>query len=106
MMLEYVRNVRDYDILSQKIENIKNSIDDQLCLYINDAIRNGAKTYGQLEYLIRNPELNIPKLIQLYINNGYDGYVTDNAIFTVFNIPKLNKLMKKIPSSSNANYRK
>lgn len=96
ILQDNIRNIREYDAISEEIQNIKNSVDTDLIDYIKDAIRNGAKTYGQLEYLIRNPNINIPKLIKIYLNNGYDGYVTDNAIFTVFNMNKLNKLMKKI----------
>lgn len=36
----------------------------------------------------------IPKIIKIYIDNGYDGYVTD-GIYTVFNFDKLNKYLIK-----------
>lgn len=49
------------------------------------------KTIGNLEYYI--PILDIPKLINLYLDFGYDGYETD-GIFTVFNIEKLNREVK------------
>ena len=76
-------------------DSFENNIRPQsLKEYIEIAIREGAKTYGHLEYLIRYPDIMIPKLIKAYINNGYDGYVTD-GIYTVFNFDKLNKYLIK-----------
>ena len=111
--LDYVRNNRDYDyIISEidKLKSIKENYNDILSSYVKQAIRDGAKTYGNLEYLIRNPQTSIPLLIQTYINNGYDGYYTD-GIYTVFNVPKLNQclirnseiLIQKYMSLSNEN---
>ena len=97
--LDYCRNVRDYDYISNVIDKLKNEkekYDSDLTYYVKQAIRDGAKTYGNLEYLIRNPQTTIPKLIKSYINNGIDGYYTD-GIYTVFNVSKLNELMVKNP---------
>ena len=96
--LDNVRNNREFDYLTSEIESIKkllNNYDEELYFYIMDAIHNGAKTYGNLEYLIRHPQNNIPKLISVYLSNGYDGYETD-GIYTVFNFDKLNHYFEEI----------
>lgn len=99
-LLYNVRNNREYDYINSKIEELKNrmnSYDKELYYYVKQAIKDGAKSYGNLEYLIRNPNYTIPKLNQCYINNGYDGYYT-NGIYTVFNFDKLNKFLIKNPN--------
>ena len=104
--LDNVRNNREWDYINSEIDKYKNklnSYDEELYFYIKQAIKEGAKTYGNLEYLIRNPHLNIPKLIKCYINNGFDGYYTD-GIYTVFNTNKLNHLMIKNPEEIIQNY--
>ena len=95
--LDNVRNNRDYNYYSNEIDKLKRQLsqnDDNLKAHIELAIRDGAKTYGQLEYLLRNPDVMIPKIIKIYVDNGYDGYVTD-GIYTVFNFDKLNKYLIK-----------
>ena len=98
-----VRNNREYDRLTQEISNIKNNYQiiggRELFDNIERAIREyGAKTIGMLEYYIPNPDKMIPKLIQLYMLWGYDGYVTD-GIYTVFNFKKLNNMVEDIDIS-------
>lgn len=95
--LDNCRNSREYDYYSNEIKKLESQLspnDESLKVHIEMAIRDGAKTYGQLEYLMRNPDVMIPKIIKAYINNGYDGYVTD-GIYTVFNFDKLNKYLIK-----------
>ncbi len=104
--LDNVRNNKEWDYINSEIDKYKNklnSYDEELYFYIKQALKEGAKTYGNLEYLIRNPHLNIPKLIKCYINNGFDGYYTD-GIYTVFNTNKLNQLMIKNPEEIIQNY--
>lgn len=95
-MLDSCRNIKEYNRIEQEIEKLKNQEDPRLTKAIEDAMRRGAKTYGNLEYLIDNPRLNVMKLQSIYIDNGYDGYVTDGVIFTVFNTNKLNKYVMKV----------
>ncbi len=95
-----VRNNREYDRLTQEISKIKNNYQiiggRELFDNIESAIREyGAKTIGMLEYYMPNPDKMIPKLTQLYVYWGYDGYVTDN-IYTVFNFKKLNDMIEDI----------
>lgn len=104
--LDNVHNNKEWDYINSEIDKYKdklNSYDEELYFYIKQALKEGAKTYGNLEYLIRNPHLNIPKLIKCYINNGFDGYYTD-GIYTVFNTNKLNQLMIKNPEEIIQNY--
>ena len=96
--LDNVRNIREYDYYTQLQNELKqklNSYDKELYRYVKLAIKEGAKTYGNLEYLIRSPHTTIPKLVQVYIDNGYDGYYTD-GIYTVFNFDKLNNHFKTL----------
>ena len=58
-MLDNCRNNRDYDEISYEIEKLKETEDTSLTNAIEKAIRNGAKTYGNLEYMIGNPRLNV-----------------------------------------------
>lgn len=58
--------------------------------FIDDAIKHGAKTYGQLEYFVRNPDKNVPIIHEIYKSKGFDGYETD-GIYTIFNFDKLNQ---------------
>lgn len=95
-MLYNCRTIRDYDEIKSEIEKLKETEDASLTNAIEKAIRNGAKTYGNLEYMIENPRLNVMKLQNIYMKNGYDGYVTDGVIFTVFNTNKLNKYVIKV----------
>lgn len=91
--LDNVHNNREWDYINTQIykyNEMIQSFDDVLYSYIKQAIKDGAKTYGNLEYLIRNPHLTLLRLINTYIKNGFDGYYTD-GIYTVFNIEKLNK---------------
>lgn len=91
--LDNCRNVRDYDFLNAEIEKCKQMLenfDETLAIYVRMAIKEGARTYGNLEYLISNPKEMVPRLVKTYIRNGYDGYYTDH-IFTVFNVEKLNE---------------
>lgn len=88
-----VRNNREYEDIQTQIEKLqqeKPKYDDNLIYYVNDALKNGSDNYGSLEYNIRNPHVNIPKLIQVYINNGYDGGYYD-GIYTIWNFNKLNQ---------------
>lgn len=90
-----VRSNREWDALSNEIDELKQEYQniggDELFQNINTAIKMyGAKTVGNLEYKIPNPEFSIPHLVQLYVLYGYDGYVTD-GIYTVFNFNKLNQ---------------
>lgn len=104
--LDNVRNNREWDYINSEIEKYKNkqtSYDQDLYYYVKQAIKDGAKTYGNLEYLIRNPQYTIPKLNKCYINNGYDGYYTD-GIYTVFNFDKLNKNLISHPDEIIQNY--
>ena len=98
--LSNVRNNREYNIITQEISNIKNIYKkiggSELFENIERAIKEyGAKTIGTLEYYIPNPDKMIPKLTQLYVYWGYDGYVTD-GIYTVFNFKKLNDMVEDI----------
>ena len=98
-----VRNNREYDRLTQEISKIKNNYQiiggRELFDNIERSIREyGAKTIGMLEYYIPNPDKMIPKLTQLYMLWGYDGYVTD-GIYTVFNFKKLNNMVEDIDIS-------
>lgn len=90
--LDNCRNIKEYDSINNEIEKLKNSLsDDRFIRFLDNVIlRYNVKTYGGLEYYIPNPSENIPKLVQIYINKGYDGYYTD-GIYTVFNFDKLNK---------------
>lgn len=95
--LDNCRNIRDYDYYNKELETLKKQqkdYDKTLFDYVKLAINNGAKTYGQLEYNILNPNINIPKLNKIYLKNGFDGYETD-GIYTVFNFNKLNQLQIK-----------
>ena len=96
--LDNARNIREYDYYTQLQNELKqklDSYDEDLYYYVKMAISEGAKTYGNLEYLIKNPHITIPKLIKVYTDNGYDGYSTD-GIYTVFNFDKLNKRCKTL----------
>ena len=95
-----VRSNREWDELSTEIEKLKQEYwdigGDELFKNINIAIKTyGAKTVGNLEYKIPNPDFSIPNLTKLYTLYGYDGYVTD-GIYTIFNFDKLNQLVKNI----------
>ena len=90
--LENCRNIKEYDSINNEIEKLKNSLsDDRFIRFLDNVIlRYDVKTYGGLEYNIPNPYENVPKLVQLYIDKGYDGYYTD-GIYTIFNFDKLNQ---------------
>lgn len=93
MALDYVRNNKDYEYIQSEIEKLKqqkSKYDNDLLFYIEDAIKNGNGTYGSMEYNLRNPQTNIPKLIKVYMENGYDGGYYD-GIYTVWNFNKLNQ---------------
>lgn len=95
--LEDCHNIREYDYYNNELEkykNIQKGYDKSLYNYVKIAINDGAKTYGQLEYKILNPNVNIPKLNKVYLRNGFDGYETD-GIFTIFNFDKLNQCQIK-----------
>ena len=105
--LDNCRNVREYDAINNEIDKLKNSLSDESFkeLIDNVILRYDVKTYGGLEYNMPNPKENIPKLVQIYINKGYDGYYTD-GIYTVFNFDKLNRNLKSYKGDSiNENYR-
>lgn len=94
-MLDNARNNREFDYYMSQIQQLKNEkedlgIDDNLLLYIKDALSNGNNSYGSLEYYIKNPQINIPKLISVYTKHGYDGGYYE-GIYTVWNIDKLNQ---------------
>ena len=90
--LDNCRNIKEYDSINNEIEKLKNSLsDDRFIRFLDNVIlRYDVKTYGGLEYNIPNPHENVPKLVQLYIDKGYDGYYTD-GIYTIFNFDKLNQ---------------
>lgn len=90
--LDNCRNIREYDAINSEIEKLKNSLlDEKFKEFIDNVIlKYNIKTYGGLEYNMPNPNENIPKLVQIYVNKGYDGYYT-NGIYTVFNFDKLNE---------------
>lgn len=95
--LEDCRSIREYDYYNSELEKYKNlqkEYDKSLYEYVKIAINDGAKTYGQLEYNILNPNVNITKLNKVYLKNGFDGYETD-GIFTIFNFDKLNQCQVK-----------
>ena len=100
-LLDNVRNIKEYDFYTKKIEELNNELEkfeknQSFLLILQNSIKKyNPKTYGQLESYIVNPDYNIPKLIQFYIENGYDGYETE-GIYTIFNIDKLNQFVKKI----------
>lgn len=97
LQLDNCRNSREYDLYSKAIDELKSKsegYDEELWLYVRDAMKQGAKNYGQLEYNILNPQVNVPKLIRVYLSKGYDGGYYD-GIYTVFNIPKLNRKFVK-----------
>lgn len=92
-LLDNCRNSREYDLYTTAIDSMKEKIgefDEDLWLYVREAVKEGAENYGQLEYYINNPQVNVPKLIKVYLNNGYDGGYYD-GIYTVFNVNKLNE---------------
>ena len=90
--LDNCRNIKEYDSINNEIEKLQNSLsDDRFIRFLDNVIlRYDVKTYGGLEYNIPNPHENVPKLVQLYIDKGYDGYYTD-GIYTIFNFDKLNQ---------------
>lgn len=91
-MLDSCRSNREYDMYSSEIEKLEDELrnyDSDLLMYVKDAMNQGARNYGQLEYYMNNPQINIPKLIDVYLRNGYDGGHYD-GIYTVFNFDKLN----------------
>jgi hypothetical protein len=94
-LLYSVRSNREYDEIEKEINRLKDNYEnyggDRFFDYIKIAIEKyNAKTIGNLEYYVPNPDFVIPKLIKLYIEYGFDGYVTD-GIYTIFNFDKLNK---------------
>lgn len=98
--LSIVRNNREYDELEAEIKQLRNEYrqldGDKLFKCINTAINDyQAKTIGGLESKLPYPNTMIPKLTQLYVSYGYDGYETD-GIYTIFNFDKLNKLVMNI----------
>lgn len=103
--LETIRNIREYDELNAEISRLRNEYEkiggDDLFRCIDMAInRYKAKTIGGLEYNLPNPDTMIPKLVQLYIQYGFDGYETD-GIYTIFNFDKLNKLVIDVNTETN-----
>ena len=105
--LDNVRTNKEYDYISSEIERLEGEYNklggDDFFDYIDIAInQDNARTIAQLESRIRNSKYTVPKLIELYVSWGYDGYVTDR-IYTIFNFDKLKKLSKKI-DLNNMNY--
>lgn len=103
--LDTIRNVREYDELNAEISRLRNEYEkiggDELFRCIDMAINQyKAKTIGGLEYNLPNPDTMIPKLTQLYIQYGFDGYETD-GIYTIFNFDKLNKLVIDVNTETN-----
>ena len=103
--LSIVRNNREYDELEAEIRQLRNEYrqldGDKLFKCINTAINDyQAKTIGGLESKLPYPNTMIPKLTQLYVSYGYDGYETD-GIYTIFNFDKLNKLVMDIDTTKN-----
>lgn len=103
--LDTIRNVREYDELNAEISRLRDEYKkiggDELFRCIDMAINQyKAKTIGGLEYNLPNPDTMIPKLIQLYIQHGFDGYETD-GIYTIFNFDKLNKLVIDVNTETN-----
>ena len=98
--LDNVRTNREYDYISSEIERLEDEYNklggDNFFDYIDIAIeQDNARTIAQLESRIRNSKYTVPKLTELYVSWGYDGYITDR-IYTIFNFDKLKKLSKKI----------
>ena len=92
-MLDGCRSNREYDMYSSEIEKLEDELrnyDSDLLMYVKEAIKQGARNYGQLEYYMNDPQVNVPKLIKVYLNKGYDGGHYD-GIYTVFNFDKLNE---------------
>ena len=103
--LDTIRNVREYDELDAEISRLRNEYKkiggDELFRSIDMAINQyRAKTIGGLEYNLPNPDTMIPKLTQLYIQYGFDGYETD-GIYTIFNFDKLNQLVIDVNTETN-----
>lgn len=92
-MLYSVRTNREYDMYDNEIKRLKGllkNFDTTLIQYIRQAIGFGATNYGELQCYINDPETNLPKIAELLIKQGYDGYSYD-GIYAIFNIPKLNQ---------------
>ena len=104
-LLMNVRSNREYDMYSDEIERLKseNPCDDRFLMCVREAVYNGAANYGQLEYMISNPQYNVPKLISVYLKNGYDGGYYD-GIYTVFNFDKLNEKFIKYDVGMNEQF--
>lgn len=101
-LLDGCRSNREYDMYSSEIERLEGELsnyDTDLLMSVRDAINNGARNYGQLEYYMNNPQVNVPKLIKVYLRNGYDGGHYD-GIYTVFNFRKLNEKFTKYETVS------
>lgn len=103
-MLNDVRNNREYDMIQNEIEKLSiqnNEIggEEFFDIILKTIKQHNIKTYGQLEYYIMNPKKWVPKLVQLYIYYGYDGYVTD-GIYTIFNFEKLNQHVVNIDTTN------
>ena len=101
--LDDIRNCRDYDRITQELEELKNEYrktggDDFFNHVFTTTRKNNIKTIGQLEYY--NNSIFIPKLINYYLYLGYDGYETD-GIYTVFNFKKLNEKYKSVTLRNN-----
>lgn len=102
--IDAIRNIREYDEINAEILRLRNEYEqiggDELFNSINIAIKHfKAKTIGGLEYNMPNPDVMIPKLAQLYIKYGFDGYETD-GIYTIFNFDKLNKLVTDVDTKN------
>lgn len=101
--LDNVRNIRDYDRITQEIEKLKNDYSKiggyKFFQYvIRITTRYNIKTIGELECYVA-PDF-IPRLIKYYLYLGYDGYETD-GIYTVFNFKKLNEKYKSVTLKNN-----
>lgn len=87
-------NSAEYDSIKgeiEKLESIIENTDKDFDMLLDIVIlRKNPKTYAQLDAVLPNREQNIEKLLQRYIDKGYDGYYTD-GIYTVFNFDKLNE---------------
>jgi hypothetical protein len=99
-LLETVRNNREYDEITNEIENLQNELEsfggDRFFRLLQKTIReNNLTTIGQLEYYVPDPKTNCPKITKLLQRYGFDGYEAD-GIYTIFNFKKLNRLVQTV----------
>ena len=104
-LLDNSRNIREYEYYNTEIKYLKEKINQVGNIF--NIIQKTIKQYnltklGSIEYYIENPQVNIPKLIEIYKYYGYDGYHIDN-VYTIFNVIKLNELVEDVELSDKIN---